>query len=246
MEVANVPSYYQTAIEQVTAALTQGLGENLYSCVLYGSAVRGDIVPKVSDINLLLVLNESTPEAHSAIAAAVRGKVVVSPFIVGRRGMERTVECFPIKFRSIKRHYRVLAGVDPFDGINVSQDILRFLCEQSLRNLRLRCVHFFVVSGNDRRRYPQFLLGLIAKIFTDLSELLRLSGIEVANDFDARIAPLEQHLGVDASVLHDLLKLKQDSHRLSADEIENFHSRLFRLLDSAVQWMEVKWPRPTH
>jgi len=58
----------KTAVERTAARLVQTLGENLHSCILYGSVVRGEMVDKVSDINLLIVLTESTPAAHSAIA----------------------------------------------------------------------------------------------------------------------------------------------------------------------------------
>src|SRR5688572_11881374 len=97
--------------DRAVRALIQGLGENLHSCILYGSAVRGDLLPRTSDVNLLIVLEHSTPDAHRLIAEIIRGGAErVQPFVLGRRGLERSQRVFAIKFRSIKRNYRVLHG----------------------------------------------------------------------------------------------------------------------------------------
>ena len=53
---AVLPRETQEALDRAVAALTKTLGANLHSLVLYGSAVRGNLVPKVSDLNLLILL----------------------------------------------------------------------------------------------------------------------------------------------------------------------------------------------
>jgi hypothetical protein len=126
--------------------------------------------------------------------------------------------------------------------MQVAPEVLRFICEQSLRNLRLRCVHGFIVFGENQSRYRQFLLRLITRLFIDLSELMRLAGTTVPHDFLERIPVLQKGLGTDTSVLHDLINFKQHPRRLAREEIRNFHARLFRLLDHAVEWMEDRWP----
>src|SRR6185503_12634140 len=91
-------------VQQVVERLAARLDRNLYSCLLYGSVVRGDHVNQVSDINLLLVLEESTPAAHALIADSIGGTLRIAPFIVGRRGIDRTIRAFATKFLSIRRN----------------------------------------------------------------------------------------------------------------------------------------------
>lgn len=237
-----LPPAYRAIIEHLIAKLPIVLGKNLYSFVLYGSAVRGDIISGVSDINILLILNESTPEAHVAIAECMRRESKIDPFIITRRGMERSIESFALKFRSIKRDYHVLFGEDPFKELDIKSDTLRFLCEQALRNLRLRTVRAYVLFGDDGAQYLKFLHNVDAKLFIDLSEALRLQGTEIPHEFSDRIAILADGFNVDGSILKDMLTLKSRKTRLSKGEIYNFHSRLFRLLDQAVHWMETQWP----
>src|SRR3984957_14030187 len=134
----------QLALESAVNSLKEGLGKKLYSCCLYGSAVRGDAVEGVSDINLLIVLNESNADAHQIIGKLIGSNRQIDPFVLGRRGFERSVRAFAPKFLSIRRNYRLLYGADPLKDVEVDQKLERFLCEQALRNLRLRLAHAFI------------------------------------------------------------------------------------------------------
>jgi hypothetical protein len=237
-----LPPETQAALDRATASLKKTLGENLRSLVLYGSAVRGNLIPTVSDLNLMILLEESTPEAHAAIADAIRGPVRIEPLVLGRAFLPRSLQAFAVKFMSIRRNYRVLHGADPFEGVTVDESLAKFLCEQAVRNLRLRSVRAFVVMGHDRPRYAKFLAKLTSALFTDLAEALRRVGTDVPRSYEERIPLFEKAFGVDASVLRDLLELKSSARTPSAGEAKEFHSRLFKLLDGAVRWMEAQWP----
>ena len=82
--MVTIPSRVHASLDRAVEALKSGLGDNLYSCVLYGSSVRGDFLPVVSDVNMLIVLNESSPAAHAAIVDAVHGRLRIDPMIIGR------------------------------------------------------------------------------------------------------------------------------------------------------------------
>jgi hypothetical protein len=236
-----LPADIQQALDAAVAALTSRLGENLHSLVLYGSAAREGVL-KPADLNLLIVLEESTPEAHAAIAQAIRGPVPVEPFVLARKLLGRSLQAFAVKFLSIRRHRKVLHGADPLADLPVSEDLARFLVEQAVRNLRLRLVHAFIVFGHDRPRYATYVIETLPAILTDLAEALRQQGTEVPDPFPARIPLFSSTFGADASILLDLLAIKAAPRALSADEVSPTHARLFRLLDAAVRWMEATWP----
>ena len=238
----NLPAEYQTAIDNICRQLPAVLGENLYSCVLYGSAVRGNVVPDVSDINILIVLNESTPDAHTAIAECLEGNLRIDPFIISRKGMERSFKVFAIKFRSIKRHYKVLCGADPVAGFSVSDDAVKFLCEQALRNLRLRSVHNYLRNRHHRQRYLNVLLNMHTAVFTDVTEILRLAGETPPNDYAERIPVIKRYFNADTTVLEDLLTVKNTPSTWKSIDIEHMHRRIFTFLNHIVVWMEQQWP----
>lgn len=240
--MTTLPPDVQTTLDRAVESLKSRLGENLYSCMVYGSVVRGDFVPVTSDVNLLIVLNDSTPEAHAHIVEAVRGRLRIDPFVIGKVGMERSFEAFALKFLSIRRDYQVLHGSDPLEKFEVKEELERFLCEQALRNVRLRLVRGFIVFGEDRKRYAQFLIHWIPTLFVDLSAGLRLVGHDIPGGFADRIPVIEREYGGDASVLRDLLSFKEQPHPLSLDVVKDLHSRIFRILTRAIEWMEAQWP----
>lgn len=226
--------------EEAVAALREALGDNLYSCCLYGSAIRGNIIEGVSDLNLLIILNNSDSEAHEAIAGAIENNESIDPFVLGRRGFERSVRAFAPKFASIKRTYKVLYGADPLAGVELDPGLERFLCEQALRNLRLRLVHAFVTRAQSKS-YDRFLARSVTPLFLRLSEVARLNGEGLPATFEDRINLFAKEFKIDGNILHDLLALKRSAQRLTDKEAVEWHQRVFPILDAAIAWIENNW-----
>lgn len=237
MELSNLPASYHVILTAVVSGLRERLGENLYSCILYGSAVRGSFVAGVSDLNLLIILNESTPAAHREISKILKRKVRIEPFVISRVGMERSFDAFAIKFCSIKRHYQVLHGEDPLSDLVIDEKILYFVTEQALRNLLLRTVHAYINLSHDRQRYLGYLVQIVPQVSTDIGTALRVRGIPVEKSGEDRIPLLTEHLGDSAQVLKDLLALKRKKVMLSEEELFQVHSKLFTLLDRTITWL---------
>ena len=220
------------------------LGENLVSIVLYGSTVRGNRVRGRSDVNVLIVLDKSTPEAHRVIAEQLRHTPQISPFVLSRWELPRSCRVFAIKFRSIARDYKVLFGDDPLADFAPSQQLLLFLCEQALRNMRLRLKHDYICNVDKPSRYGQVLARNTTSLFVTLSEVLRCAGITVPEDFKSRPELIGVTMKVDASVLHDLLELHSKSvQKLSAEQAFDLHARLFRLLSASLDKVREQWPQ---
>ncbi|HYF48282.1 MAG TPA: nucleotidyltransferase domain-containing protein [Planctomycetota bacterium] len=229
------------ALDRCVVGLKRSLHDNLYSLALYGSAARGNFTPGVSDINVLIILEQSTPEAHQAIAEVLHEAPNIEPLVMGRRGLERSLQCFLPKFLSIRRNYHILAGADALQEVQVNQDVYRFLCEQSARNLRLRLKRAFIKRENDER-WVRLLAGRTPALFSSLSDILRCAGMDVPSSFEARVPLISQTFSTDAAVLSELLRLKAASQpvKVSATEL---HGRVHALLNAAIEWMEATWPQ---
>lgn len=228
-------------MDQAVVALRAELGENLFSCCIYGSAVRGNAIEGVSDINLLIVVNESSSMAHEAVARAIGGSGLIDPFVLGRRGFDRSLRAFAPKFASIRRNYRVLHGADPLANMQVDLTLEKFLCEQAVRNLRLRLVYAYV-TRQQTKAYDKFVVRNITSMFVQFSEVLRLNGISIPQPFEARVPVLEKEFKLDAQVLRDLLAFKKAPQRFSEAEAMNWHQKLFPLVDAVLRWIETNWP----
>jgi hypothetical protein len=227
-------------LDQALATLQTELGDKLHSCYVYGSTVRGNVIEGVSDINLLIILHESTSAAHQAIARAIGDQPQIDPFILGRHGFERSVRAFATKFASIQRNYERLCGEDILAGLTFDTQQEKFLCEQAMRNLRLRLIYSFV-TRHYHKSYDRFVVSNVTALFVQLSEALRLNGAEVPTDFEARIPLLEKEFGIDGQTLRDLVVLKKDPVRFSDADAIAWHEKIFPLADAVVGWMEARW-----
>jgi hypothetical protein len=241
VKAVGVTTKLEATLEQTVSALRTELGDNLYSCCIYGSAVRGNAIEGVSDINLLIVVNQSTSAAHEAIARAIGGQAEIDPFVLGRRGFERSMRAFAPKFASIRRNHRVLFGADPLKDMNVDVSLEKFLCEQAVRNLRLRLVYSFV-TRQQHKAYDRFIVRNISIMFVQFSEALRLNGVTIPTAFEARIPIFEREFKVDGRVFQDLIALKKSPQRFSEADCVNWHSRLFPAVDAVLNWIETNWP----
>lgn len=235
-----MPEALEPLLADAVDALKSSLGPNLYSCCLYGSAVRGNFIEGLSDINLLIVLKESNAAAHEALASVLDRRPKIDPFVLGLPGFERSVRAFAAKFSSIQRNYRVLCGADPFVDVKVPATLERFLCEQALRNLRLRLAYSFI-TRHRHKAYDRFLMHSATPVFVRLSEVLRLSDHEVPKEFAERIPVFERVFAIDGTVLANLLKLKARLAKPGAEELQKWHERLFTVLDNVIRWVEAKW-----
>ena len=90
-------------LDQALTRLTARLGElsELNPCaVLYGSAARGDWVPGRSDVNVLLLVDDTSPAALRRLTPAVtewHARGFSPPLIMGRAEWDRSADTFPIE-----------------------------------------------------------------------------------------------------------------------------------------------------
>lgn len=230
-------------IENLTRHLIDSLGGSLYSCILFGSAVRGDFATQSSDLNLLIILNETSPKTHDLIGNALskHADIRVDPMILARTGIKRSFEMFGAKILSISRNYRILHGADLIKDLTIDSNILHFLAEQTLRNLRMSAVRAYVLYARDRTQYVRYINRMRASIFTALSDVVRLSDdADVPNNFSDRPKVIENFFKTDASVLSEFLQLSGRG-KLSFQEVQSLHLGLFNLLDHAILWVESHW-----
>jgi predicted nucleotidyltransferase len=229
-----------TQAEETAAELREALGGELVSCCVYGSVVRGDANEKTSDINLLIILRPSGASAHDLIARVLRKRDRVVPFVLGADGLSRSVRAFAAKFSSILRNYKVLQGDDSLKDMRIDPAIERFLCEQALRNLRLRLGYVYI----RRRRnsaYAQFLAANIPGFFADCGEALRLEGLEVPRSHDERIGLFAREFGMDTALLRELQEFRAKPPELSDGEKLALHGRMIEALHLAIGWIEKRW-----
>lgn len=143
-------------------------GEALQSVIVYGSAAGEDFDPKHSDINLLVILDNTTLEAVEK-SATIQDKWlkqrVTRPVFMDHEYLSRSLDSFPIEFFNMKGCYAVLVGEDVLGSLEISRHDLRVQAERELKGKWLHLMQDWLAVRDHRKRL-QTLLQLSLGDFT--------------------------------------------------------------------------------
>lgn len=189
----------ESFLSQADTALGRG-----YAAVLYGSAARGDYIAGHSDVNLLLLLDDASPERLRALAGALKqwtGARQAPPLLMSRAEWARVTDAFPIEIADMQSAYRVLRGADPLAGITVDRADLRRALERELRGKLLRLRQAYAGYAGDTKALATLARGSVATILLMLRSLLRLLGRPAPNSARELIPPAAAVVGFPATAL---------------------------------------------
>jgi predicted nucleotidyltransferase len=147
-------------IEPFLKKLDAALGTR-YSAVLYGSVVRNEHVPGLSDVNLMLIVDRLDSDTLTRLEPPFSdwvGHKLPPPQLMTAVEWSRASDVFPVEIADMKVAYRVLRGVDPVQGLSVARGDLRRALEYEFRGKLNRLRQGFVPS----ERHPD-TLGAIAR-----------------------------------------------------------------------------------
>jgi hypothetical protein len=106
----------QKLLDQITEDARRELGTNLRAAILYGSHARGEAV-KGSDINLLLIVNDSHADQLSPLMRVIPDWIktgATAPVIFEFAQLQRSGDTFALELAEIAATHRLLWGDDPF------------------------------------------------------------------------------------------------------------------------------------
>lgn len=174
------------------------LGDACVGVVLYGSAVGVDWVAGRSDFNTVIVLQRATPERLDALAPVIarwRPKNFALPVVLDREQVADAAQLFPMELDDIKRQHRVLAGDDPFAGIETDEAALRRECAQEAFGKLLRLRAFSLEHAGDAAALARMMTDSVKTFVIVIRHLLRLRGEEVPQAYDTTLANGEAAVG---------------------------------------------------
>ena len=197
-----------------------------YSAILYGSAARGDYIPGRSDINLMLVIDQITPQVLRSLGrgfAAWRKSTREPPLLLSRAEWNRASDAFPVEITDMKTSYKVLRGVDPLEGIKVEPADLRKALEREFRGKLLRLRQGYATYAPDPGALGTLGLQSAATILVLLRGVLTLIGKPVPRDPLELAAAAAAAIGFEGEHLLHVVRHRVDREwRCDAPEFENY------------------------
>jgi len=197
-------------------------GDNLRSVILYGSAANGDFVPFRSDYNILVALNEITPDdlknSHSAVREWVRlGHPVPVYFTVSE--LERMGDVFPIELHFMERARKVLYGEDVLAGVEISDANLRHQAEYELRSHLLRLRAKYIEVSTSAARLADLMAESIASFASDFRAVLLLKGEEPPMKKSEVLEAACRSLGVGGASFEKVLAIRENKANREMDVV---------------------------
>jgi hypothetical protein len=199
-----------------------------YSAMLYGSAARNDFVPGRSDINLMLVVDELSPEVLRSLGKAFTGwrkSMREPPLILSRSEWNRATDAFPIEITDMRLSYQVLRGSDPLQGLDVDPTDLRKALEREFRGKLLRLRQGYATYAPDPGALGKLGLESAATILVLLRGVLILLSKPVPSEPAEAARAAAQAAGFEPEDLLHVVRHRSDREwRCGAPEFENYMS----------------------
>jgi predicted nucleotidyltransferase len=226
----DLPAHVERVLEEFIAAARQVCGDALRSVVLYGSGAEGRL-RATSDVNLILVLTEFTPQIADGLREPLRvgqaaGRLAVMFLLESE--VSAAVNAYAVKYLDIIHRHRILYGSNPFEGLSFSRDACVFRLKQVLLNLRLRLRSLYVLRGLNEEQLALVVADAAGPLRSCAATLLELENHPASSPKEAleqMILPLEDPAWREA-VSH--LSEARETRRLQAGVAGK---TLFRLME---------------
>lgn len=188
-------------LDELVAQLQAVYGSQLRTVVLYGSAAAGEHIPKRSDYNVLVVVDELTTQ-HMRVGAAVArawGETGNPPPLTLTIDEWRgSADIFPMEYADILERHRVLYGTPPFDGITVDRGDLRLQLEYEAMGKLLKLRQGMLASGGSEKSQLEMLAASLSTIMVIFRAVERLHGAVPPTDYDRLSRDVAGRVGFDA------------------------------------------------
>ena len=192
----DLPAHVDRVLEEFIAAARQVCSDALRSVVLYGSGAEGRL-RATSDVNLILVLTEFTPQMADALREPLRvGQAAarLAVMFLLESEVSAAVNAYPVKYLDIIHRHRILYGSDPFAGLSFSRDACVFRLKQVLLNLRLRLRSLYILRGLNEEQLALVVADAAGPLRSCAATILELEGHSASSPKEAleqMILPLE-------------------------------------------------------
>jgi hypothetical protein len=195
--------------------------QRLVSVVLYGSAATEEGKDRLSDFNVLCVLDRITPEELAASEQVFRWWREMknpAPLLLSEAEVRGSTDCFAIEFSDIRDRHHILFGADVVRDLEIDYSFYRAQVEHELRAklLRLRQKAGGVLSEGD------LLLRLMADSISTFCVLFRhallLGGGHPKFGKRDVIAAAHETFGIDPAPFNTLLAFREEAMKPKAVE----------------------------
>jgi hypothetical protein len=175
------------------------LGDRFVALVAYSAADAVVFAQRIDADDL---------ESLGALAGVWHKDDLATPLVITPSEFRRSLDAFPIEYQSmIDRHVRI-AGVNPFDGVQVPDADVRRACEIQAKSHLIHLRQGWIDAGGDADDLALLAVRSAAPLRALLAQLVRLNDLHAPDD--AALAEAASRLaGVPADLIGAVLALER-------------------------------------
>jgi len=215
--MGKLPPKVQKVLKPYLERLQDIYKDSIISIFAYGSVTGPDYNPGTSDINVAIVLNDtSTRILRSALETVRSGirKKINAPLFLTPAYIKMSLDTFPMEFMSMKDTRLVFFGDDILADITVEKEDLRRECEYQLKGKLLTIRQAYLEQALNRKALEKLIKMSLRALFPVFQNMLRMRlGGQPPLDKAEILRRLSEEFKIDVSsfarVLHDT---KTDGH----------------------------------
>jgi hypothetical protein len=188
------------AAEKLARELRSLFQDELRSVVLFGSQPRGEAVPGVSDLNVLILL-ETIGAAQLARVAPLAHQWIRAgnspPQFYSWREWQGMSDTFAIEIADMQDARLILDGVDPVTHETPRMSDLRLHAEREIRETLLNLRLSLMLAAQNPLDVGAVLLNSLPSFGAYMRAALRLSGESPGKDTPSVIERIARRMGAD-------------------------------------------------
>ncbi len=207
--------------ENLVNQLRAVYGSALESVLLYGSAVAGEHLSKLSDYNVLVVLDSVPLDRLAAVGAVLRSWGEAGnppPMIFTLAEWRSSADVFPMEYADILERHRVLHGADVTEGISVAPADLRLEVEQQALGKLLHLRRAAMAAGDNAREQLEILEASLSTIMVIFRGVVRLHGDVPSQDYSALSGQVGRLAAFDVAPVSRIIEHVRGTRKIERKE----------------------------
>jgi predicted nucleotidyltransferase len=232
------PKNPEQVFQEFTSDYRKIFGEDLIAIILYGSAARGEYVPKKSDINFLIILSDNGIKNLRSVLPLIpkwKKKNVSTPLILTEKYIQSSLDSFAIEFLTMKQNCRVVYGEDIFEKIEIKPEHLRLQCEREMRGKLLHLREGYLNTNGKPAQLIRLISRSLSAFSSIFSALLSLKNEEVPGSKRDIFKKTAEVFMLDHSIFEKVLELKNAKSKLKKEQLyglmEQYIEQIEKLTD---------------
>ncbi|MBZ5535244.1 MAG: nucleotidyltransferase domain-containing protein [Acidobacteriia bacterium] len=229
---------YQETLDKLVAGLKSAFGDELESVILYGSAASNEYHVKHSDLNVLIVVKNSTFHKvgrASDIARWWNRTGNPPPLFFTAHELTESADVFPIEFSDMKDAHRVLFGQDPLKDVEIDHTHQRLECEHELRGKLLNLRSRYVLVTGDRRESLRLLSQSISSFAVLFRHALHLVGRAASVQKKEIFEFSAEEFKFDAAPFLQILDFRRGELELKDSDVDPLFEKYFEAIGKVIE-----------